>query len=107
MTQTTEERKEQIDNAVRIFRETLEKTYLKNDTEFYGIGIHSYQGLLCGKIQIQRLNNKNLKISGELGKDCINENCQGLPNKFSDWNIYPLVITLFNKNIAESAGVRK
>ena len=89
----------QINNAVSIFRETLEKTYLKKGREFYGIGTHSFQGILCGKIEVRRLKNENLKISGELGKDCINKECKGLPMKFSDWDIYPLVITLFNKDI--------
>jgi hypothetical protein len=97
--QTKEEKKIQIDNAVRIFRETLEKTYNKEGIEFYGIGMHSYQGILCGKINIQRLKNKNLKISGELGKDCINEKCIGLPRGLLDYDIYPMVITLFNRDI--------
>jgi len=42
------EKQKQIDNAVRIFKETLENTY-KDEKEFYGIGVHSYQGFLCGQ----------------------------------------------------------
>ena len=96
------DKREQIDNAVRIFRETLEKTYLgKNNNNFYGIGTHSYQGILNGKVTIRRLKNGNLKISGELGKACINKDCKGLPMNFKDWDIYPLVVTLFNKNVGE------
>jgi len=91
----------QIDNAVRIFRETLEKSYLKHNSAFYGIGVHgTIEHALCGKIAVQRLNNKNLKISGELDKDCFNEKCNGLPMKASDWDIRPIVITLFNKEFA-------
>ena len=89
----------EIDNSVRIFKETLEKTYLKDNREFYGIGQHSFIGFLSGKINVQRKNNGNLRVSGEISKDAFNEKCIGLPNKFDDWYIYPLVITLFNKNV--------
>lgn len=102
-----EEIQKQIDNAVRIFRETLEKTYLRDNKEFYGIGTHSFQGILTGKIQVRRLANENLKISGELGKACINPDCKGLPMKFNDWAIYPLVITLFNKDVGEKELSKK
>ena len=93
--------KKQIEDSVRIFRETLEKTYLKDGKEFYGIGLHSIQRFLCGKIEVRRLKNENLKISGEIGKDAINSNCKGLPNKFLDWDIFPIVITLFNKDVGD------
>jgi len=96
-----EEIKKQINDAVRIFKETLEFTYLQEGKEkaFYGIGTHWLSGLLCGKINFHRLNNGNLRISGELGKEMFNEKCKGLPNKFEDYDIFPMVITLFNKNI--------
>jgi len=96
-----QEIQKQIDDAVRIFRESLEMTYLKDGKAFYGIGTHSFQGLLTGNISVNRLKNKNLKISGEIGKACIKQSCEGLPRKFDDWAIYPLVITLFNEDIGE------
>jgi len=93
-----QEIQKEIDNAVRIFRETLEKSYLDTGKPFYGIGVHgSIEAALCGKISVQRLNNKNLKISGELKRDCFNEKCTGMPMKWDDWDIRPVVITLFNK----------
>ena len=96
-----EEIQKEIDNAVRIFRETLEKSYLDNNKPFYGIGVHrTIEQALCGKIEVQRLNNGNLKISGELQKECFNENCKGMPMKGDDWDIRPIVITLFNKKFA-------
>lgn len=96
--QTKEQKKKEIDNAVRIFRESLEKTYLKEENEFYGIGLHSIKNFMTGKCEFRRLKNGNLKISGEVPKDAFNIKCQGLPLKFKDWDIYPLVITLFNKD---------
>ena len=89
----------QINDAVRIFKETLEASYLKPKRAFYGIGVHgTIEQALCGTINVQRLNNKNLKISGELQQDCFNEKCNGLPMKPEDWDIRPIVITLFNKD---------
>lgn len=99
--QTKKDKQIQIEKAVGIFRETLEKTY-KGNNEFYGIGLHSLVGILSGKVEVRRKDDGSLKISGELGSDAIGESCKGLPNRMSDWNIYPLVITLFNKDIADS-----
>jgi len=94
--------KKEIDNAVRIFRETLEKSYLDNNKPFYGIGVHgTIEQALCGSIEVQRLKNKNLRICGELQKDCFNKNCTGMPMKCDDWDIRPIVITLFNKEFAK------
>ena len=50
---------------------------------------------------VHRLKSENLRISGEIGKACITKQCKGLPMKFSDWDIYPLVITLFNKEFKQ------
>lgn len=91
--------KKNIDDATRIFRETLEKTYLENDKEFHGIGIHKFMTFFTGKVSHQRLSNGNLKICGEIGKKLLDEKCKGLPRKYDDFQIYPLVITLFNKEI--------
>ena len=87
---------QEIDQAVKVFRDTLEKTY--EAREFYGIGTHYLLRFFTGKISMHRLNNGNLKISGEIGKECISKKCVGLPREFDDWAIFPLVVTLFNKN---------
>lgn len=94
----------QVNNAVRIFKETLEKTYLKKGKEkaFYGIGTHWFTSFLCGNVNILRLKNENLKISGELPKVTFNKKCKGLPFKFNDFDIFPMVITLFNKDIGKT-----
>ncbi len=94
-----QEIKKQIDDSVKIFREMLERTYLKRGKEFYGIEIHWFSNILCGEIQLSRKKNGNLRISGELGKEFINKKCEGLPRNFNDWEIFPLVVTLFNKDI--------
>jgi hypothetical protein len=97
-----QEIQKQISDAVRIFEQALEKTYLDKNKELYGIGVHSFQGLLCGKISVSRLKSGNLRISGEIGKEAINKDCDGLPRTLKDWDIYPLVITLFNKDFDET-----
>lgn len=105
-----EEIKKQIDDAVRIFRETLKETYLKGKKgklEFYGIGVHSFLNIFQGNINLTRKNNGNLKVSGEIGKQAFNEKCKGLPNSFDDWNIYPLIITLFNKDIGDKESKKE
>lgn len=95
------ETKKQIDNAVRIFRETLEKTYLKNGLDFHGIGIEKLTNFLSGKVSIQRKANGNLRLSGELPKVMFNDNCKNLPNELLDWDIFPIVITFFNKKFED------
>ena len=96
-----------IDEAVKLFRDTLEKTYLKEEIEFYGCGSHSFLGFLSGKINVHRLNNGNLKVSGEIHKVAINKECKGLPRNFKDWDIFPMVVTLFNKDIIEKKDDNK
>lgn len=99
MTQTKEEKQKYIAQAVNVFRDSLEKTYLKDtELEFYGIGTHKLTSFLSGKVNLQRLNDGSFKISGAIGKECIKESVKGLPMKFIDWDIFPLVITLFHKD---------
>lgn len=90
---------QKIASSVRVFKETLEATY--KDRKFYGIGTHALCNFFIGKISMTRLKNGNIKISGEIGKDCISDKCIGLPNKYDDWAIFPLIVTLFNKNFEE------
>lgn len=92
----------QIDNAVKVFRESLELMYLNKNRELYGIGLFSLEGFLCGKINIQRLKSGNLKISGEVSKEAINKKCKGLPMKPEDWDIKPIVIALHNKDFGNN-----
>lgn len=96
-----EQIQKQIDDAVRVFRETLEINYLKKNIPFYGIGIHKYDRLLCGNVSIQRKINGNVRISGDLGKDMIRSSCNGMPITINDWAIYPLAITIFQDNISD------
>ena len=97
-------KKEEIQNninvAVRVFKETLEKTYLETETPFYGIGIHGYTRFLTGNIKETRLSNGNLKISGEIDKVAFREECKGLPRNSKDWAIHPMVVTLFNEDFS-------
>lgn len=88
----------QIDDAVRVFRESLEIMYLKKNKELYGVGLFSLEGFFSGKINIQRLKSGNLRMSGEVSKLAINEKCIGLPMKPEDWDIKPIVVTLHNKD---------
>ncbi|MFW6007810.1 MAG: hypothetical protein ACOCP8_00985 [archaeon] len=87
-----------IDEAVKVFRETLEKTFLEKEKPFYGIGIHSYTGFLRGKQSVLRLSNGNLKISGEIDKMAFRKECKGLPRKNDDFAIIPMVVTLFQED---------
>lgn len=96
-----EEIQKEIDSAVKVFKESLEKAYLEKEKAFYGIGMHTYFGALTGKISEHRLNDGSLRISGCLPKILFNEKCKGLPRNIDDYDIYPLVVTLFNKKFEE------
>jgi hypothetical protein len=95
-----EQIKKNIEDSVRIFRETLEETYLKegSDLPFYGIGVHSLMRFFEGKCEKRRTNDGRLRMSGYLPKVIFNEKCKGLPLTSKDYNICPLVITLFHKD---------
>lgn len=93
---STEIKKKNIDKIVKIFKESLEKTYLDNDTKLYDVGINPLNNIFIGKINLSRLKNGNLKLSGQLPKVMFKEECKGLPLKFDDYKIYPLVVTLFH-----------
>lgn len=93
--------KKNIENAVKIFRETLEATYLEKNRALYAIGIHTFNSLLTGQISETRKNNGNLKISGELAKVMFTKKLVGIPRELKDWAIYPLVVTLFNEDIGK------
>lgn len=94
-----EDKKIEIEDAVRVFKETLEKTYLGKDEEFYGIGIHHLTRFFSGKCQITRKTNGNLRMSGEISSLAFNENCKGLPREIKDWNFLPLVVVLHQKKM--------
>ncbi len=91
----TQEIQTQIDDAVRIFKETLEKSYLDKKIPLHGIGVHAFNHFLTGKCTQTRLKNGNMKIIGELPAVMFKPDVKGLPLKVSDWNIFPFVITLF------------
>lgn len=85
------DRQAQIDDAVRIFRETLEKS----DFDLHGIGVHHFNKIFSGKVSFNRKKDGNLRVSGELPSVMFKDECKGLPMKMSDWKIFPMVITLF------------
>ena len=91
--------KENINTAVMVFKEILDKTYLENHKAFYGIGLHHFSKFFVGKIEIRRKENNSLRISGDVPAIAINENCKGLPTNGNDWDILPIIVTLFNKNV--------
>ena len=91
--------KKNIDDAVRIFRESLEKTYLKEGDSFYGIGQHTLMNFFSGKITHTRLKDGSLKISGCIPSIAFKEGVVGLPRKRDDWKIFPVVITLFQEDV--------
>ena len=93
MVQTKEEKQKEIDNAVRIFRETLEKTYLEIEEEFHGIGVQPMIKLING--QYMRTNKDILKIPvGVKATEVVKDNIKGIPMNFKDWKCFPLVIWL-------------
>lgn len=85
----------QIDDAVRIFKEVLEKTYRDQDIPFYGINYQSLSNFFTGKISLARTKSGTLKITGEIPKEAFKDECTGLPRSISDYKIYPIVIGLF------------
>ena len=87
--------KKNIDKAVKVFREVLEKTYLKKNRAFYGIGCHHIMDIFCGKISQTRKSNSNLRICGELPHTII-KGKKGIPNRIDDWKVFPMAIGLFN-----------
>jgi len=96
-----ERTKKEIDIAVKVFRETLEKTYLNNDKAFYGVGMHPLMNFFEGKVSVKRKSNGNLKLSGELPSFVLNKNVVGLPRNPSDWAILPIVFTFFQEDIMD------
>ena len=96
--------KKNIDYAVGVFREALEKLYLERNKPFYGVGIHSFTNFLSGICVINRKNSGALKISGEIQKEVFKDSCKGIPMNLDDYKIYPIVITLFQDDVgAENA----
>lgn len=91
-----EEIKANIDQSVQVFRQCLENTYLKNNKAFYGVGYFPLMEFFTGKISLTRKSNGALKISGDIPKAAFSEKLTGLPRSFEDWNIFPVVFTLFN-----------
>lgn len=91
-----QEIKKNIDDSVRIFREVLEKTYLKDKMEFYGIGFERLTDFLHGTVTLTRKKDGSLKISGDLPSVMIKEEVKGLPRKYTDWRIFPMVFTFFH-----------
>ena len=99
MSEIRDEIVKQIEKATEEFKESLENLYLKDNTPFYGVGFCHLNGILTGKISFYRLKNGNLKISGEIPAVAFSEKCKGLPHKFEDWDIFPLIVKLFNKDL--------
>lgn len=96
MKQTIKSKKAKIDDAVRVFREALEKTYLKKDSknEFRGIGISNLTDVINGNYS--RTGNKDLikmQISFS-AKEVVKNEISGIPMKFSDWKLFPILIFL-------------
>lgn len=95
MEQTEEQKKEYIEDSMRVFRETLEKTYLNCDNEFYGIGVNNLVDLQNGNFT--RTNKNILKLQiGMSAEQLVKDNIKGLPRKFSEWKAFPIVIWLNN-----------
>lgn len=91
-----------IDDAVRVYRESLEKTYLETNKPFYGSGFHLLTNLFVGKVSMTRKANGNMRISGELPKIMFKDDCNGLPRNLGDWKILPVVVTWFQEDVAEA-----
>jgi len=90
-----------IEEAVKTFKECLEKTYLGKDNQkrdFYGMGYNTLTSFFTGKVSHHRKDNGNLRMSGELPKVMLDKSCIGLPRNIDDWRIFPLVIRLFHYN---------
>lgn len=95
MNQTTESKKREIDNAVRIFREMLEKTYLVKDCkeEFHGIGLFPMTQCISG--EFMRTSKDKLKVPCVFkGSDVIKDDVKGIPMRFSDWKLFPMIFLL-------------
>ena len=90
--QTNEEKQKYIEDSLRIFRETLEKTFLNSDSPFYGIAVNNLTAFQNGNFT--RKKDGNLTMTIGLPSWYVKKDKLGLPIKFSDWAAFPIVINL-------------
>lgn len=92
MKQTKEQKIKEIKEAVRVFKEMLDKTFLDTDNEFYGIGINNLSQFQHGNFT--RRKDKSMSMQISLPSWLVKEEVTGLPMRFSDWGAFPVVLTL-------------
>lgn len=91
------EKKKYINQAVDVFRDLLEKTYLGDDNKsFYGMNFMPFVKLLTGQVTLSRKNDGSLKISGSLSREHFKKEVKGIPKGIDDFNVFPLAVNLLH-----------
>ena len=102
MAQTEEDKKKRIEDATRVFKEMLEKTYLgkkNSEYEFYSIGVNNLTQTINGNFT--RIKDGSLKLQIKLPSFVVKSDKKGLPNDFNDWDCFPLLILLNHSPIKD------